>query len=87
MSRNPPPVLRALAISQRRAPDGMACSQNLGVQRTSISMVAHTLQLAGIIRTRRGKIEILDRTRLQSSACECYQQVKQRIDTPYSEAA
>jgi CRP-like cAMP-binding protein len=64
-----------------------ACSQNLGVQRTSISMVAHTLQLAGIIRTRRGKIEILDRSRLQNATCECYQQVKQRFETVYSKAA
>jgi len=64
-----------------------ACSQNLGVQRTSISMVAHTLQLAGIIRTRRGKIEILDRMRLQNVACECYEQVKQRFEAAYSKAA
>jgi CRP-like cAMP-binding protein len=64
-----------------------ACSQNLGVQRTSISMVAHALQLAGSIRTRRGKIEILDRSSLQSAACECYGQVKQRFETIYSEAA
>jgi CRP-like cAMP-binding protein len=64
-----------------------ACSQNLGVQRTSISMVAHTLQLAGIIRTRRGKIEILDRARLQTAACECYEQVKQRFETISSPSA
>jgi CRP-like cAMP-binding protein len=61
-----------------------ACSQTLGVQRTSISMVAHTLQLAGIIRTRRGRIEILDGTRLQTAACECYEQVKQRFETTSS---
>ena len=64
-----------------------ACSQNLGVQRTSVSMVAHTLQRAGIIRTRRGKIEILDLARLQNAACECYQQVKQRFETAYAKAA
>ena len=64
-----------------------ACSQNLGVQRTSVSMVAHSLQLAGYIRTRRGKIEILDRARLEGSACECYEQVKQRFDSVYLKAA
>jgi CRP-like cAMP-binding protein len=64
-----------------------SCSQNLGVQRTSISMVAHSLQLAGYIRTRRGKIEILDRARLESSACECYEQVRQRFDSVYLKAA
>ena len=64
-----------------------SCSQILGVQRTSVSMVAHTLQLAGAIRTRRGKIEILDRASLRSAACECYEQVKVRFDAAYSEAA
>ena len=49
-----------------------ACSNALGVQRTSVSMVAHALQLAGSIRTRRGKIEIRDRAKLESTACECY---------------
>jgi CRP-like cAMP-binding protein len=64
-----------------------ACSQTLGVQRTSISMVAHGLQTAGYIRTRRGRIEILNRASLQTSACECYQQIKRRFETAYSEAA
>jgi CRP-like cAMP-binding protein len=64
-----------------------ACSQNLGVQRTSISMVAHALQLAGCIRTRRGKIEILDRASLRNAACECYDQVRQRFEANYSKAA
>jgi len=67
-----------------------SCSQILGVQRTSVSMVAHTLQLAGTLRTRRGKIEILDRASLEKVACECYGQVKERFDavrSAYSEAA
>lgn len=63
-----------------------ACSQNLGVQRTSISMVAHSLQLAGYIRTRRGKVEILDRARLEDTACECYALVRQRFGTAPSKA-
>ncbi len=67
-----------------------SCSQILGVQRTSVSMVAHTLQVAGAIRTRRGKIEILDRASLDSAACECYTRVKERFDaanSAYSRAA
>lgn len=67
-----------------------SCSQILGVQRTSVSMVAHTLQLAGAIRTRRGKIEIIDRAILENATCECYEQVKERFDaahSAYSEAA
>ncbi|HEY0429556.1 MAG TPA: Crp/Fnr family transcriptional regulator [Pyrinomonadaceae bacterium] len=44
----------------------------LGVQRTSIGMIANTLQTAEIIRYRRGKIEIVDYERLKQSACECF---------------
>jgi CRP-like cAMP-binding protein len=47
-------------------------SHMLGVQRTSIGFVAGTLQTAGIIRYRRGTLEILDIERLQECVCECY---------------
>jgi hypothetical protein len=52
-------------------------SQMLGVQRTSIGMIAHSMQDAGIIRYRRGKIEIIDDERLKSAACECLGIVKE----------
>ena len=48
-------------------------AEMLGVQRTSISPVAHTFQRAGIIQYARGKIEILDVEALRESACECYE--------------
>ena len=44
----------------------------LGVRRTSVTAVAHTLQEAGLIKYARGKIQILDADALQESACECY---------------
>jgi CRP-like cAMP-binding protein len=47
-------------------------SQMLGVQRTSIGMIAQSMQMAGIIRYRRGKIEIVDDERLKNAACECF---------------
>lgn len=47
-------------------------SQMLGVQRTSIGMIANSLQNAGIIRYSRGKIEITDYERLKKNACECF---------------
>lgn len=47
-------------------------SHMLGVQRTSIGFVAGTLQTSGIIRYRRGTLEILDIERLQECVCECY---------------
>jgi CRP-like cAMP-binding protein len=48
----------------------------LGVRRTSVTAVAHTLQEAGLIKYARGKIQILDAEALQESACECYGSVK-----------
>ena len=48
----------------------------LGVRRTSVTVVAHTLQQAGMIRYSRGKIEILNADALAETACECYAAVK-----------
>ena len=54
--------------------------QMLGVQRTSISIVAGALQKAGLIRYRRGHIKILDVEGLKEGACECYETVKGHYD-------
>ena len=48
----------------------------LGVRRTSVTAVAHTLQEAGLIKYARGKIQILDGKALQENTCECYGSVK-----------
>jgi CRP-like cAMP-binding protein len=48
----------------------------LGVRRTSVSVVANTLQQAGFIRYRRGHIRILNVEGLRETACECYETVK-----------
>jgi CRP-like cAMP-binding protein len=56
-------------------------SQMLGVRRTSVSLVANTLQKAGFIKYRRGHIEIVDAEKLQSGTCECYEKVKARYAT------
>jgi len=47
-------------------------AQMLGTRRTTVTLVARTLQTAGLIRYRRGKIEIIDRPGLEEAACECY---------------
>lgn len=55
-------------------------SHMLGVQRTSIGFVAGTLQTAGIIRYRRGTLEILDIERLKECVCECYHIVEEEYN-------
>jgi Crp-like helix-turn-helix domain len=51
-------------------------AQMLGVRRTSVSLVASTLQKAGFIAYRRGHIKLTDPVALEDSACECYATVK-----------
>jgi CRP-like cAMP-binding protein len=55
-------------------------AQMLGVRRTSVSIVANTLQQAGFIKYKRGHIRVLDLEGLQESACECYWTVKSLSD-------
>jgi CRP-like cAMP-binding protein len=51
-------------------------AQMLGVRRTSVSLVANTLQNAGLISYRRGRIQITDLEGLRAASCECYGRVK-----------
>lgn len=46
--------------------------QMLGTRRSSVSVAAGILQRAGLIAHTRGDVEILDRTKLEEAACECY---------------
>ena len=55
-------------------------AQMLGVQRSSASLVAHTLQQAGLIQYSRGRIKIANLEGLQDAACECYSTVKAHYD-------
>lgn len=48
----------------------------LGVQRTTVNAVAQLLQEEGLIKTRRGVIEVGDRDALEKRACECYWRVE-----------
>ena len=54
-------------------------SQMLGVRRTTVSLAAHTLQQAGLVKYSRGKIELLDRAALEAISCECYSTVRRNI--------
>ncbi|MGR8998254.1 MAG: Crp/Fnr family transcriptional regulator [Gammaproteobacteria bacterium] len=51
----------------------------LGVRREGITEAAGNLQRAGLISYRRGHITVLDRSGLESRACECYQVVKKEF--------
>jgi CRP-like cAMP-binding protein len=52
----------------------------LGVQRTTVTAVAGALQARGMIRYRRGVVDILDRPSLEAIACECYRAVKRTYE-------
>ncbi|TMJ02620.1 MAG: Crp/Fnr family transcriptional regulator [Alphaproteobacteria bacterium] len=55
-------------------------AQMLGVRRSSVSVVAGTLQKAGFIKYRRGNIQLLDIEQIEAGACECYQTVKDHYE-------
>jgi CRP-like cAMP-binding protein len=44
----------------------------LGVSRPTVTVVAGTLQKAGLITYHRGHLTIVDREKLESASCECY---------------
>jgi CRP-like cAMP-binding protein len=52
----------------------------LGVQRTSVTLSAHALQGAGLVKYARGRITIINRAALEDCACECYAAIRTEID-------
>jgi CRP-like cAMP-binding protein len=55
-------------------------SMMLGAQRTGVTEAAGALQKKGIISYSRGRITVLDRRKLEESACECYWIVREEYD-------
>jgi CRP-like cAMP-binding protein len=52
----------------------------LGVQRPTVSVVAETLQAAGLIRYSYAHVTVLDRHGLEATACECYLAIRAHFD-------
>jgi CRP-like cAMP-binding protein len=50
-------------------------SEMMGVQRTTVTALARTLQNEGLIRYSRGRVTMVDRKGLEQRCCECYQTV------------
>ena len=59
-------------------------AEMLGVRRTTVTWAAKSLQSAGVIRYRRGRVEILKPSELHEMACECYDTIRANIDEALS---
>jgi len=78
-------LCRWLLLTLDRLPSGeLVMTQELiasmlGVRREGITEAAGKLQHAGVIRYRRGHIAVLERSGLESRACECYAVVRKEL--------
>ena len=55
-------------------------ADSLGVQRTTVTTAAKALEDKGIIRTRRGRIHLVDRAGVQRCACGCYLAIEDHFE-------
>ncbi|MDP3747111.1 MAG: Crp/Fnr family transcriptional regulator [Phenylobacterium sp.] len=74
-----------LTCHDRITSDTVALTQEfladmLGVQRTTVTAVARTLQEKGYIRYRRGVVDIISREGLEAVSCECYEVVRRNYE-------
>jgi CRP-like cAMP-binding protein len=74
-----------LLLSEQSKDDIISFSQErlaymLGLRRSSVTLVAQTLQSRHLIKYRRGRIEIVNRRGLKAAACECYEVISRTFD-------
>jgi CRP-like cAMP-binding protein len=75
-------LCRCLLEVQDRVDDGRVpltqatLAQLLGVRRTTVTLMAGRLEVAGVVSCRRGAVQIVDRDELQRRSCECYAHLK-----------
>jgi CRP-like cAMP-binding protein len=62
-------------------------AQMLAVRRPTVTLIAQSLQQAGFIRYRRGRITITDREGLEKLACECVGEIRDKTRRILSEVA
>lgn len=55
-------------------------AEMLGVQRTTVTLAARSLQNAGLIHYARGRINVIDRAGLERTSCECYGAVRRHFE-------
>jgi CRP-like cAMP-binding protein len=70
-----------LEVQDRVGGDRVSFTQDtlarlLGVRRTTITLVAGRLEMAGALNCRRGFMQIVDRTVIEHHCCECYAHAK-----------
>jgi len=53
-------------------------SQMLGTRRSTVSVAAGILQKAGMISYTRGNVTILNKSKLEAAACDCYEMILQQ---------
>jgi CRP-like cAMP-binding protein len=79
-------LVRWLLLSLDRLPSNrLTMTQELianmlGVRREGVTEAAGKLQKLGVIEYTRGRIDVLDRSRLEALSCECYAVVKRESD-------
>ncbi len=78
-----------LMVADRVGSDTIPLTQEflatmLGTRRSTVTIVAGTLQRSGSIEYHRGQVTITDRERLEASACECYAVTLQLLRTLYA---
>jgi CRP-like cAMP-binding protein len=54
----------------------------LGVRRASVTVTAGTLQKAGLIAYRHGRVRVLDPAGLEEASCECYRVARDEFHRP-----
>jgi hypothetical protein len=52
----------------------------LGAMRPSVTHALRPLKLAGVLDYRRGRMKVLDRSRLEAMSCECYGLIRDRFN-------